>query len=121
MNEPGVVSKMFTGTLLHMGTPSFSLIILPSLIFPYFESRVESSHETFSRLPGVSSLVSAVWCQQPDVSSLVPTAWCQQPGVSGLESAVWCQRSGVSGLVSAGWCQQSVVISVIVIYVQSSP
>jgi hypothetical protein len=59
MNEPGVVSKMFTGTLFHMGTPSFFLIILPSLVFPYFESRVESSHDTFSRLPSVSGLVSA--------------------------------------------------------------
>jgi len=62
MNEPGVVSKMFTGTLLHMGTPSFFLIILPSPVFPQFESR---------RMPGVSGLVSAAWCQQPDVSSLV--------------------------------------------------
>ena len=50
MNEPGVVSKMFTGTLLHMGTPSFFLIILPSLVFPYFESRVESSHDTVAVL-----------------------------------------------------------------------
>ena len=58
MNEPGVVSKMFTGTLLHMGTPSFFLIILMSLVFPYFESRVESPHVTFSQLPGVNSLVS---------------------------------------------------------------
>ncbi len=84
MNEPGVVSKMFTGTLLHMGTPSFFLIILPSPVFPHL------NHEwrvTFSRLPGVSGLVSAAWYQQPDVSSLV--------------SAVWCQRSGVSGLVAA--------------------
>jgi hypothetical protein len=42
MNEPGVVSKMFTGTLLQMGTPSFFRIILPSPVFPHFESRVES-------------------------------------------------------------------------------
>jgi hypothetical protein len=48
MDEPGVVSKRFTGTLLHMGTPSFFLIVLPSLVFPYFKSRVESSHDTFS-------------------------------------------------------------------------
>ncbi len=93
MNEPGVVSKIFTGTLLHLGTPSSFLIILPSLVFPYFESRVESSDDTLSRLPGVSGLVSAVWCQQP----------------------------GVSGLVSAVWCQRSVVVSTVVIYVQSSP
>jgi hypothetical protein len=58
MNEPGVMSKMFAGTLLHMGTPSSFLIILPSLVFPYFESRVESPHVTFSQLPGVNSLVS---------------------------------------------------------------
>ncbi len=90
-----------------MGTPSFFLIILPSLVFPYFESRVDSSHDTFSRLPGVISLVSAVWCQQPDVSSLVPTAWCQRAGVSSLVTTVWCQQSGVSGLVSAVWCQRS--------------
>ncbi len=63
---------------------SFFLIILPSLVFPYFESRVESSHDTFSRLPGVSSLVSAVWCQRSGVSGLVPAAWSQQPGVSHL-------------------------------------
>ena len=56
---------------------------------------------TFSRLPGVSGLVSPVWCQQPGVSSLMSAVWCQQPGVSGLVSAVWCQRSGVSGLVAA--------------------
>jgi hypothetical protein len=84
---------------------------------------------TFSRLPGVSSLVSAVWCQQPGVSSLMSAVWCQHPGVSGLVSAVWCQRSGVSGLVSAAWCQrpgvsglvasagcqQSVVILIVII------
>ncbi len=81
-----------TGALLHIGTSSFFLTILPSLVLPYFESRVENSHDTFSRLPGVSSLV--------------PTAWCQQSGISGLVSAVWCQRSGVGGLVSAVWCQQ---------------
>jgi hypothetical protein len=71
MNEPGVVSKMFTGTLLHMGTPSFFLIILPSLVFPHL------NHEwkvTFSRLSGVSSLVSAVWCQRYGVSGLVAAA-----------------------------------------------
>ena len=61
---------------------------------------------TFSRLPGVSGLMSAVWCQQP--------------GVHGLVSAVWCQQPGVSGLVPAAWCQPSGVISVIVIHVQSS-
>jgi hypothetical protein len=90
MNEPGVVSKMFTGTLLHLGTPSFFLIILPSLVFPYFESRVESPHDTLSRLPGVSGLVSAVWFQQPGVSGLVSAGWCQRSGVSGLVSAIFC-------------------------------
>ena len=59
---------------------------------------------TFSRLPGVSGLVSAAWCQQPDVSSLVSAAWCQRSGVSGLVSAVWCQRSGGSSLMSAICC-----------------
>jgi hypothetical protein len=87
-----------------MGISSFFLTILPSLVLPYFESRVESSHDTFSRLSGVSSLMSAVWCQQPDVSSLVSAAWCQQSGVSGLVSAVWCQRSGGSSLMSAICC-----------------
>ncbi len=104
MNEPGVVSKMFNGTLLLLGTPSFFLIILPSLVFPYFESRVESSHDTFSRLPGVSSLVSAVWCQKSGVNSLVSAVWCQKSGVNSLVSAVWCQRSGVSSLASAICC-----------------
>jgi hypothetical protein len=61
---------------------------------------------TFSRLPGVSGLVSAAWCQQPDVSSLVSAAWCRLPGVSGLVSAAWCQQPDVSGLVSAVWWQQ---------------
>ena len=95
-----------TGALLHMGTSSFFLTILPSLVLPYFELRVESSHGTFSRLPGVSSLMSAVWCQQPGVSSQVSAVWCQQSGVNSLVSAVWCQRSGVSGLVPAAWSQQ---------------
>jgi hypothetical protein len=54
-----------------MGTSSFFLIILPSLVFPYFEPQMESSHDAFSRLSGVSSLVSAVWCQQPGISHLV--------------------------------------------------
>ena len=96
-----------TGALLHMGTSSFFLIILLSLVLPYFESRVESSHDTFSRLPGVSSLMSAVWCQQPGFSSQVSTVWCPRSGVSGLVSVVWSQQSGVSGLESAAWCQQS--------------
>ena len=102
-----------TGALLHMGTSSFFLIILPSLVLPYFESRVESSHDTFSRLPGVSSLMSAVWCRQPGVSSLVSAVWCQRSGVSSQVSAVWCQQSGVSGLVSAVWCQQPGVSSLV--------
>jgi hypothetical protein len=133
-HQPPTPGHPHTGALLHMGTSSFFLIILLSLVLPYFESRVESSHDTFSRLPGVSSLMSAVWCRQPGVSSLVSAVWCQRSGVSSQVSAVWCQQSGVSGLVSAVWCQRSgasslesaawchpsVVVSVVVIHVQAS-
>ena len=105
-HQPPTPGHPHTGALLHMGTSSFFLTILPSLVLPYFELRVESSHGTFSRLPGVSSLMSAVWCQQPGVSSQVSAVWCQQSGVNSLVSAVWCQRSGVSGLVPAAWSQQ---------------
>jgi hypothetical protein len=93
-----------------MGTSSFFLIILPSLVFPYFEPQMESSHDTFGRLPGDSSLMSAAWCQQPGVSSLVSAVWCQQSGISGLVSTVWCQRSGVSGLVSTATGQRPLFI-----------
>jgi hypothetical protein len=112
-HQPPTPGHPHTGALLHMGTSSFFLIILPSLVLPYFESRVESSHDTFSRLPGVSSLMSAVWCRHPGVSSLMSAAWCQQPDVSSLVSAVWCQQSGISGLVSTVWCQRSGVSNLV--------
>ena len=59
---PPSPGHLHTGALLHMGISSFFLTILPSLVLPYFESRVESSHDTFSRLSGVSSLMSAICC-----------------------------------------------------------
>ncbi len=47
-HQPPTPGHPHTGVLLRMGTYSFFLIILSSLVFPYFESRVESSHDTLS-------------------------------------------------------------------------
>jgi hypothetical protein len=82
-HQPPTPGHPHTGALLHMGTPSFSLIILWSSPLLNHEWRVPM-------MPLADCLVSAVWYQQSGVSSLVSAVWCQRPGVSCLVSATWC-------------------------------